>query len=178
MCSSELSGLARVQGGRVHPNRQVGLCTPVWAAQPGLLGAIWPCTVGTGSPARANLDSKMASKCHLNSIRADQAPLGLHFVLQTGLQGQLGLNFGLPSGLLTQQKTLKKCCIALSLKFEVFTLCSSNGVRKTPWCSPSPPWRPFPLNLEPLGRLLESTWSLWAPLGANLEPTWSRLGPI
>ena len=42
-------------------DRQVGLCIPICAAHTGFLGAIWPCTVGTGCTVRADLDSKMPS---------------------------------------------------------------------------------------------------------------------
>ena len=42
------------------PGRQVGLCTSVCTSLPGLLGAILPCTVGTGCTVRADLASKMS----------------------------------------------------------------------------------------------------------------------
>ena len=69
--------------------RQVGLCTAVCAALPGLLDATWTCTVGTGCTFRADLGSKVAfgaPTCSLHIQNELQLALQLPFQSAPDLQ--------------------------------------------------------------------------------------------
>ena len=71
------------------PGRQVGLCTSVRTSLPGLLGAILPCTVGTGCTVRADLGSKVAfgaPTCSLHIQNELQLALQLTFQSAPDLQ--------------------------------------------------------------------------------------------
>ena len=175
MCASGGSGPAGAKRLREVQVRQVGLCTPVSAALPSLLGAIWPCTVGTGCIVRADLDSKMPfgapkwpSELQLGPPSRTPSStwrfLGRFLVLLQPSESSSRLD---ESSILMVQAFLqsKRSWTAISHLFGL-----NLDLLDASWAQLGASWAPLGLNLEPLGRLLDSTWSLlgasWAPLGA------------
>ena len=138
-------------------DRQVGLCTPVCAARPGLLGAIWPCPVGTGCTVRADLDSKIP-------FGAPKWPSEL----QLGPPGASWVDFWCSCN--PQNRALASTRAQFSW-FRHF-------------CSPSALGLLFRSSAMGLGRLLDSIWRLlgvsWGALGrssAGLGRSWRAPGP-
>ena len=137
---------------------QVGPCTPVCAAHSGLLDAKLGSVHPSVQPVLAFGAPTWPSKPH---SKGNLAPLGLNLALQAALQVQLGAswvdfwcsrnpqNRALASTR-AQFSWFKHFCSPSALGLQFHTCLAST------WTS----WTPLGLNLEPLGRLLGSTWSL------------------